>query len=76
MPQGLTDTLVGGDFYGQWSTTNSYLKPERQTLNINKNGGDWTRINEEDDYDVVMFNSSNIDISDDVLTFSFLFFVI
>ena len=71
IPQGFTDTLLEEDFYGEWSTVNSYLKPERQILNINKNGGNWTRINEEGDYEVVMLNSNNIDISDDVLTFNY-----
>jgi len=70
--QGFSDTLLGEDFYGEWSTSNSYLKPKRQILNINKDGGSWTRINEEGDHEVVMLDSSNIDISDDVLTFSYL----
>jgi hypothetical protein len=71
MPQGLTDTLVGGDFYGQWSTTNSYLKPERQILDINKDQSNWIRIGEDGEFKIVKLDSRNIDISDDVLTFSY-----
>lgn len=72
LPYSVSDTLLGEDFYGEWSTANSYLKPKRQILSISKKGGSWTRINEEGSHEIVIVNRDEISISDDVLTFSYI----
>jgi hypothetical protein len=72
LPHSVSDTLLGEDFYGEWSTANSYLKPKRQIFNISENGGDWTRINEEGDHEVVILDSDDISVAGDVLTFSYI----
>lgn len=72
LPHSVSDTLLDEDFYGEWSTANSYLKPKRQVLSISKKGGSWTRINAEGNHEIAIVNGGDISISDDVLTFSYI----